>query len=259
MANITTIGYFGSGCIPQLPKDGSVIKDAYIEFTPEEALEYWWKSKTYTINSFNINVNIEYSGYVHGPSSYVAEAELVSISPDALVSENQPSVCGAGYGDFFQFNFGGVTIFDLPLIETQESTAPSGSVLTIQKTLQANGTTDYFAYISNMSFGLELNKQFSYCDYEVTPNLYYLAPGIGFQLYCTADDGPTGIAVTFNLIGGMPDTQSEWDQGGTFTINLLSGASKPCNLYYKKQIPSYGSITSYVNIDISTTITSKFS
>jgi hypothetical protein len=262
MGNVIVSGLFGGGydsCAPQLPKDGSVTKDAFLELTLEQALEYYWKSKTYTIDSFDLFVTTKITDpYNNAYGVFSLNGLNPSLSQDALCQPEASGIhirCG-GYDspDYF-------TAFDEILAGTAEynftsvSSSTSGSELTTSGVATLGGDPANPPMNGYWNYTIGWRWFFSYCDYEVTPNLYYVLPLINVNTEAEYFGGNTYYSVVPVLNQGL--IPNDAIQAGTFTLNFFSGSSSTCNLYHTTSNESYVSDTS-CSCNASITVTSVF-
>jgi len=248
-------GFFGenrdryefTGCIPQLPS--SAVKDAFLEVTFEQAMQYWWNAKTYTFDSFSGSSSSTIASPAYGISlqTYSASADYSYLSQDALCrqSDNREYLICSRPTDGDRFDFSFSEGYEGPSGDIV-STATSGSIFNGTWTVYSNGavTSDsLIAGYGNLGWpnnSGEGNWFRMYCDYTVTPNLYYIDPYIffrgdvsaGYSFY-TVGSAEYFLYPTYS-IGNIPanDVSGTLEIGGTYTLNFYGGGSSTCNLYY---------------------------
>lgn len=246
MSNVIVSGFFGEnqdlhgfkGCIPQLPI--SAVKDAFLEVTLEQAMEYWWNAKTYKFDSFSGSCSSTFSAPLFSISTYnfSASANYSYLSQDALCrqSDNRKYlICSLPTdGDRFDFSFSQGNAGSSGDIV---STATSGSIFNGTWSVYNNGGP-YGGIIGHGNLGWP--NQSIFCDYTVTPNLYYIDPYIFFRgefyvgsFFYTVDECEFYLDPRYN-IGNIPanDVLETSEIGGNYAINFYGGGSSTCNLYY---------------------------
>jgi len=255
-----TLGFFGSGCIAQLPKDGSVTKNAFLELTLEQAMEYFWKCKTYTIDSFDfsasttINVPPPDSPY---STSYAANVSNPVLSSDAFCRQTEVVLCSytPNLGDLFQSQPRVVFPEDSPYTFNDTTTAESGSVLTTNGDASVDGP-------SNLGLRIAIGwSNFGYidtfCDYESTPRKYYIRPSVGAFFRGTTYPLFVSSYSSRIEVGNPIFVSEDYRQAGTFTLNFLSGSTASCPIYYLPQLSEIISGTS-CSCNASIRVTSLF-
>jgi len=230
------------GCLPQLPS--SAVKDAFLELTSEQAFQYLLSAKTYTFDSFSGSSSSTFAfpkGGTTSPAIFSASGNYSHLSQDALCRQSSNTeyfVCGypARDGDAFDFSFSeGYEGNSGDVI----STATSGSMFNGTWTVYNGSERGPYAGIVGYA-NLGWSNQSMYCDYTVSPNLYYINPNIFFRgdvhggsFFYTVEADEFYID-PFYSIGNIAanDVSATSEIGGTYILNFYGGGSSTCNLYY---------------------------